>query len=79
MNAYEKAVLRAVAKDSDYVGWYKIEQRLSTMPLLQRGYLPDALKLLSEQGFIEESSVASGIYKATAFGRKKLEAVVEDR
>jgi hypothetical protein len=72
MNEYEQAVLNAVARGPDYVGWYKIEQRLSVMDIPSREYLPDALQKLLEQGLIEENSVNRGTYRATARGRSVL-------
>jgi DNA-binding PadR family transcriptional regulator len=65
MKEYEKAVLEAIAKGPDYVGWYKIEQRLSNKTIGVRGYLPETLRRLAEQGLIEESESRPGTYRAT--------------
>jgi DNA-binding PadR family transcriptional regulator len=72
MNSYEKAVLSAIAKGPDFVGWYKIEQRLSVVDLDHRDSLPDTLKKLLEAGFIEEPSDDPGTYRITDLGRKEL-------
>jgi len=65
MNEYDAAVLAAIAKGPDWLGWYKIEQRLSNLTIDKRGYLPDSLRRLAEQGLIEESESQPGTYRAT--------------
>jgi hypothetical protein len=79
MTAYDTAVLDAIAKGPDYVGWYKVEQRLSSVALDQRDRLPDALKRLLAANYIEESQSAPGTYRATGRGRDALAAPVQLR
>jgi RIO-like serine/threonine protein kinase len=69
MNQYEHAVLQAIASGSDYVGWYKIEQRLSNMDLVSREHLPNALQHLIQRGLIEEHNQNKGTYKVTSIGQ----------
>lgn len=65
MNEYDAAVLAAIAKGPDWVGWYKIEQRLSVKHIDVLGYLPETLQRLTEQGLIVENASQPGTYRAT--------------
>jgi DNA-binding PadR family transcriptional regulator len=77
MNSYDKAVLAVIGKGPDYVGWYKIEQRLSVMDLEKRESLPNSLKKLLEAGFIKEAPETPGKYKITDLGRSALGSLGE--
>src|SRR5215467_5796914 len=72
MTPYDKAVLAAIAKGPDPVGWYKIEQRLSMVALHERDHLPAALERLSQSGWIETSPEDREKYRVTAAGREQL-------
>jgi hypothetical protein len=72
MNQYERAVLSAIEKGPDCVGWYKIEQRLSVMKLEVREYLPDTLRQLTTKGLIEEHPDKTGQFRITERGRSTL-------
>jgi hypothetical protein len=65
MNEYDAAVLAAIAKGPDWVGWYEIEQRLSVKNMGVRGYLPETLQRLTMHGLIVENESQPGSYRAT--------------
>jgi hypothetical protein len=68
MSDYEKAVLAAIAKGPEYVGWYTIERRLSMVSLPVVGKLQTALEHLLKAGFIEESVSDPETYRTTSSG-----------
>ena len=72
MNQYERATLDAIAKGPEYVGWYKIEQRLSSMDLSSREYLPETLQRLAHRGLIEAHPHNKDTYKVAESGKAAL-------
>jgi hypothetical protein len=72
MNKYDMAVLSAICKGDEPIGWYKIEQRLSGVRLASRDHLPEALRRLTERRLIEEDVSCPGKYRATPLGRATL-------
>lgn len=54
MTEFERAVLTILMRASEPLGWYQIEQRLSTMALAERPNLLQVLAKLRRRGFLEE-------------------------
>jgi hypothetical protein len=69
---YELAVLRAIGSGQAAVRWYKIEQRLSVMPIQMRSSLPKVLEALASRGLVRRGPEAEDAYELTPAGREHL-------
>jgi hypothetical protein len=67
---YEQAVLRAIGSGPAPVRWYKIEQRLSVMPLETREYLPDTLRDLGSRDLVRQAEGGGERYELTPLGER---------
>ncbi len=73
MTEYEREVLRAILEGGGRYGWYKIEQRLSSVSLLERGHLPSVLGAFVDRGWVERAFAEDKeIYSITESGRLAL-------
>ncbi len=54
MTEFERAVLEALARAGEPLGWYQLERRLSNVTLAERPNLLDVLTGLRQRGLVEQ-------------------------